>query len=97
MSEEELKKLAFKLLECYQIAWCENAALHTILENYPMPDGTRGIPGWQDLLKDWTSDPEGATRVSERFSQLLRQVLSGHQDWETLLLLEKLPQSGKLQ
>jgi hypothetical protein len=44
MTFDEIKRLAAFLLQNYETVWQENAALRTILETYPMPDGTTGIP-----------------------------------------------------
>jgi hypothetical protein len=43
MHFDQIKQLALALLHQYKHAWQENEALRTILETYPMPDGTRGI------------------------------------------------------
>lgn len=49
MDINELKELALLLLSNYEAAWSENAALHVILDTYPMPDGSKGIPSWREI------------------------------------------------
>jgi hypothetical protein len=97
MTFDEIKTLAIFLLKQYETAWQENAALHTILTNYPMPDGTRGIPGWQDVLQSWLADAEGQSRAHERFAVLYDQIRSARQESDLLELLRKAPPVGGIQ
>jgi hypothetical protein len=97
MHFDEVKKLALLLLKNYETAWQENAALETILKNYPMPDGTKGIPGWQELRDSWVNDPEGRSLAHKRFAALYDQIESARQESDLLELLRKAPPLGGVQ
>src|SRR5664280_1521868 len=94
MDINELKELALLLLSNYEAAWSENAALHVILDTYPMPDGSRGIPSWREIRDDWMSDPEAKARVGDRFSQLREQIRESLLESELLELLLRFPPVG---
>jgi hypothetical protein len=97
MTFDDLKKLTISLLENYETAWQQNAALETILENYPMPDGTKGIPQWQELRDFWMNDPECRSRAHERFAALYDQIRSAPQESDLRELLRKVPPMGGVQ
>lgn len=93
----EVKKLALALLRTYEKAWQENWALRIFLDNYTMPDGTKGVPGWRDVVSSWTSDPEGQAFVRTKFAALYERVQSAQQDSDLLELLRKVPPTGSVQ
>jgi hypothetical protein len=90
----ELKELALFILSNYETAWSENAALHVILDAYPMPDGSKGIPGWREIRNDWMADSEAKSRVAERFSQLRERIRESLLESEVLELLRRFPPAG---
>ena len=97
MTFDEIKKLAILLLKNYETAWQENAALHTFLNNCPMPDGSRGIAGWQEVVQSWLADPEGQARAHARFVALYEQIQSAQQESDLIELLRKFPPAGGVQ
>ena len=101
MQFDEVKKLAIFLLQNYETAWQENAALHVLLENYPMPDGSKGVPRWKEIVDAWTSDGEGQARAHERFAPLYERIQSARQESEVSELLaeilRRLPKTGLVQ
>lgn len=94
MTFDEVKSLAIFLLKQYETAWQENEALETILKNYPMPDGTKGIPGWEEVRDFWVKDTEARSVAQKKFAALYDQILSARQESDLLELLRKLPPSG---
>ena len=97
MTFDEIKRLAAFLLQNYETAWQENAALRTILETYPMPDGTTGIPEWQETLAGWLSDDEAKSRAHARFAPLFAQIAASLDESEVLELLRRFPPVGGVQ
>jgi hypothetical protein len=85
------------LLQNYETAWQENAALHTFLNNYPMPDGSKGITGWQEVVQSWVKDPEGQAVARAKFAALYDQIRSAQQESDLLELLRKVPPAGGIQ
>jgi hypothetical protein len=97
MTFDDLKKLTISLLENYETAWQQNAALETILETYPMPDGTKGIPDWQKIRDSLLKDPEGRSRAHDRFAPLYERIRSAPQESDLVELLRKVPPMGGIQ
>lgn len=95
MNFDDLKRLAISLLQNYETAWQENAALKTLLQNYPMPDGSKGVPLWQEIFEDWLE--QGRSRAHERFAPLFEQIQSARQESDLLELLRKVPPTGRIQ
>jgi hypothetical protein len=93
MNFDDLKRLALWILANYETAWSENAALRVILDTYPMPDGSKGIPRWQEFRDEWLA--QGQSQVSSRFEQLRREIASAQDDSELVALLRKIPATGK--
>jgi hypothetical protein len=97
MDINELKELALLLLSNYEAAWSENAALHVILDTYPMPDGSKGIPDWREVRDEWVSDPEAKARVADIFSPLRERIRESISESELLELLRRFPPVGGVQ
>lgn len=93
----ELKKLAIFLLRQYQRAWQENAALRSMLACVPMNNGTKGIPGWEEILKRHLADEEANAIAKKRFAPLYERIEQAHLESELLELLQKLPPTGGVQ
>jgi len=51
MLVDAMRKLAISLLRNYQAAWLQHAAIETLLDNYPMPHHTNGVPKWREIVK----------------------------------------------
>jgi hypothetical protein len=96
MNFDQIRQLALALLQQYEHAWQENEALRTILETYPMPDGTRGIPQWRETLADWLSHDEAKVRAHARFAPLFESIAAAQEEAEVLELLRKFPPVGGL-
>jgi hypothetical protein len=86
---DSMRKLAISILKNYRSAWLLHAALETFLDNYPMPDGTKGIPEWRQIVKEWTADPEGQARADERFAPLFAQIQSAQTESEVADILKE--------
>jgi hypothetical protein len=97
MTFDELKKFTISLLENYEIAWQANTALEVILQTYPMPDGTKGIPDWQELRDSWLNDPECQSRAHDRFAALYERIRSAPQESDLVKLLRTIPPTGGIQ
>jgi hypothetical protein len=97
MRFDDLKQLAALLLKNYERAWYENAALRVILETYPMPDGTKGIPDWKRLLDSWLSTQTTQGQADPRFAELTAQIEQSQRESEVLELLLRLPTTGQVQ
>lgn len=95
MEFDEIKRLALLLLNNYETAWQENAALRLILETYPMPDGSKGIPRWEEIVKDWIE--HGRSLAHDRFVPLYERIQSARQESDLLELLRKVPPMGGIQ
>lgn len=95
MTFGEIKQLALSLLQNYEVAWQENAALRLILETYPMPDGSKGIPQWKEIAKDWVE--HGRSVARSRFSPLYERIQNAQQESDLLELLRKVPPVGGVQ
>ena len=97
MTFEGLKKLATDFLLNYKEAWRRNTALETLLKNYPMPDGTKGIPRWKEITDYWLSDTAARSVADERFAPFFHQITSAQQESDLLDLLRKVPPVGGIQ
>ena len=90
MTFDEIKQLAIILLQNYETAWQENTALRLILQTYPMPDGSKGIPQWKEITKDWIEHGQSVAR--SKFSPLYERIHNARQESD---LLELLRASGR--
>lgn len=97
MKFDELKQVATFLLKNYELAWQRNAAMVTLLENYPMPDGTKGIPQWRTTLESWLSDPAGKALAHERFAPLFRRLAAAERESTIRELLDSIPRPDEIQ
>ena len=92
MDFDDLKNLAISLLQNYETAWQQNAALRLLLETYPRPDGSKGIPQWEEITKDWVE--QGQSRAHERFAPLYERIQRAQQESDLQVLLRKVPPVG---
>jgi hypothetical protein len=94
MTFDEIKKLATLLLHNYETAWQENSALRAIIKAHTMPDGTKGIPRWEETLAEFLSDPDAKARVHPGFAPLYARIAASQDQSEVLELLRRLPPVG---
>lgn len=95
MTFDDLKTIATFFLQNYEAAWAENTALRLLLESYPMPDGKKGIPHWEEIVKDWIE--WGRSHAHDRFAPLYERIQSAQQESDVLELLRKVPPVGSVQ
>jgi len=91
MEIANLRQIALHILSNYQSAWAENLALGVILDTYPMPDGTKGIPRWREIRDKWVNDSESQSLIQERFSEIRTRLSESLSESEILELLKHFP------
>jgi hypothetical protein len=94
MTFDEIKKLAKLLLHNYETAWQESAALRAIIQAHSMPDGTKGIPRWEETLAEFLSDPDAKARTHAVFAPLYARIAASRAQSEVLELLRRFPPVG---
>ncbi len=97
MPLDDLKKLADALLGLYERAWEENAALRLIIESVTMPDGTKGIPGYEEKIEEWLANAEVREVTRQKFAPLSARIQLVQKESEVLELLRQLPPTGSVQ
>jgi hypothetical protein len=97
MPLDELKKLANFFLKQYQRAWQENAALRSLLACVPMSGGSKGVPGWEQILERHLADEEANAIANKRFAPFYERIEQAHLESDLLELLRKLPPTGGVQ
>lgn len=97
MPIDDLKDLVTRLLKEYERTWQENAVLRAIIESVTMPDGTKGIPNYEEKLAKCLEQPEIQKVTRLKFAELYAKIRLVQIDSELLELLRELPPTGSVQ
>jgi hypothetical protein len=89
--DKQSRDIFISLLRNYETAWQRDAAFEALLDYYPMPDGTRGIPRWREILESWIASPEGSAAAHDKFEPLYKRIEDALEDSELEVLLRDLP------
>lgn len=95
--DDEAKHLILKLIDNYEYAWLENAALRAVAKTVKLADDSVGIPDLEKQVAALVNHPGSQIPLRSTFAQLRNQVSSGNRDIDLEQILRKLPPAGGVQ